>query len=74
MSSVTKKSSARRPWTLLMIFGGCLLAAAAAAAIIEGYASDAQERSGNPVLAVTLAVVAVLVTTIGARGYVRWTH
>jgi hypothetical protein len=57
-----------------MILGGFLLVAAAAAAIIEGYAADAQERVGSLALPFTLAVVAVLVTTIGAVGYVWSPH
>lgn len=57
-----------------MILGGCLLVAAAAAAIIEGYASDAQERGGNLTLAFTLAVAAALAATAGAIGYVRSPH
>ncbi|GII98846.1 hypothetical protein Slu03_12240 [Sediminihabitans luteus] len=47
------------------------MVAAAAAAIIEGYASDAQERVGSSVLDLTLAVVSVLVTIVGAIGYAR---
>lgn len=57
-----------------MILGGCLLVAAAAAAIIEGYASDAQQRGGNLALAFTLFVVAVLAIIVGFIGYVRSPH
>lgn len=54
-----------------MFLGGLLVVAASAAAVFEGYASDAEQRSGNPALALTLAVMAVLVATVGAIGYAR---
>ncbi|MCB7135513.1 hypothetical protein [Cellulosimicrobium marinum] len=68
---MTTRSGAGRPWTLLISLGCLLLVAAAAAAVIEGYASDAQERSGSLAVPFALAVGAVLVTTLGVVGSVR---
>lgn len=47
-------------WAVLASLGGLLLVAAAAAAVLEGYASDAEHRTGNLTLAIVLAAIGVI--------------
>jgi len=65
---MTSSSSARRLWTVLVSLGGLLLVAAAAAAVLEGYASDAEHRTGNLSLAIVLAAVGVIAGVVGLIG------
>lgn len=57
---MTGTRATRRLWVLVLCAGIVLLIAAAAAAVIEGYASDAEARTGDPTLAIILGAVGLV--------------
>ncbi|WP_146252031.1 hypothetical protein [Xylanimonas oleitrophica] len=65
---MTSSRTARRMWMILTGLGGLLLLVAAAAAVLEGYASDAEQRTGDPTSAIVLAAVGVVAGVVGVIG------
>lgn len=65
---MTNSSTARRKWAILASLGGLLLVAAAAAAVLEGYASDAEQRTGDLTFAIVLAAIGVIAGVVGFIG------
>lgn len=61
----TKRRPPRYLSTVLLAGGALLLVVAAAAAIIEGYAADAQARSGNAIPALVIAGLGIASAIVG---------
>ena len=71
MEATTRGRSSRLRRGLLALAGVALVIAGAAAAIVEGYASDAEVRSGNILPAAAIVVAGLVVATIGVVLFLR---